>query len=220
MAFPTTLNLIQVTASSEITNTYSFYNYQSTILVGDCTSGNIFSEIVTTKIGRRFASPPITSTMKACNPIRKKCFYDRWRYWYHLSTNHNRKSIRMVPWDKDTNRCPTEPPGKRICVAPSIEQCLTAVPYCDGSNFVIYRTLTRLKATKPRRIFDSSVTQEGWLQKPTVFIRVGRLSVNDVNAKDEEMQFIIEEAATSNYVSRSRKVLKWWKQQRIRKYLK
>lgn len=150
----------------------------------------------------------------------KKCFYDKWRRWYHLSTNFNHRLIRIVPWDKDFSRCPTEPPGKRICVAPTIEQCLTALPYCEGSEYTVYRTVKRLKAMKPVNVFDSKVTQEGWLQKPTEFIKLGRIFVGDVNAHNEDRQFIIEQAASTDSLLKSRKVLHWWKKINVRRYMK
>lgn len=143
------------------------------------------------------------------------------RYWYHVSTTLKDKHITLIPWDEDKgfNRGGTEPLGKRICVSPSVEQCLTAVPYYLGSVFSVYRTKTPVKASCPTDVYDAKVTQEGWLFEPTVFIKIGVLKFKDVEIK-LGIDDVIEEAASSANVKSSRKVLKWWRNARIKSLIK
>lgn len=101
--------------------------------------------------------------------------YSKPRYWYHISTTLCDASLRVIPWDERQakNRSDAEPTGKRFCVAPSIEQCLVAVPEELG-EFSVYRTLKKVRAVKASgKIFDKHITSESWITKPVDIIRVG-----------------------------------------------
>ena len=156
----------------------------------------------------------------------KKCIFTKRRYWYHISTTLKYKEILLKPWDnarslmsKASNRDYSEPDTERICVAPSMAHCLTAVPYCPGDTYHIYRTKSRIKANKPEDVFDSNITQEAWIQKPTVFVNIGTLRLMDVE-DGKRVQNLIDQAASQNNPQQSGKVLKWWKKRNLWKYLK
>lgn len=152
--------------------------------------------------------------------LRKKCIYASRRYWYHLSSTIKHEQVLLKPWDNSRgfNRTDTEPNDERICVAPSIAHCLTAIPYCPGDKYAIYRTKSMVKANPPYNVFDCKITKEGWIQKPTVFKRVGTIYLEDIEKRRN--QFIIEEAASNGCIAQSRKVLKWWKSKNLWRYVK
>lgn len=153
--------------------------------------------------------------------IPRSSIYIRRLYWYHVSTTLKQKYVTLVPWDenKGFNRGGAEPLGKRICVAPTIEQCITAVPYILETSFNIYRTKSPIIADHPKGVFDSIVTQEGWLHKPTKFVKIGMLKFRDIE-KGLGVDHVVEEAASSATPSASGKVLKWWKRAKIKRFIK
>lgn len=130
------------------------------------------------------------------------------RFWYHVSTTLKRKKELLTPRKNDEgfNRCDTEPDVKRICVAPTLEQCLTAVPYGKYDIISIYRTQKKVVAKKSHGVFDSEITQEGWITSPTVFIKMGSISMLKVKNKTK----LITEAATVGNIQSSQHAYKWW----------
>lgn len=150
-----------------------------------------------------------------------KSVYAKKAYWYHISTSLKHKYIKLVPWDEHAakNRCGSEPPGKRICVAPTIEQCITAVPYILSAKFNIYRTKERVTPRKPYSVFDQTVTEEGWLDEPTEFVKIGMINFTDVE-KGLGIKQVISTSAVGESVAFSGKVLKWWQNARIKKFVK
>jgi hypothetical protein len=158
---------------------------------------------------------------------RKGSIYNKKRYWYHVSTTLSRKKIKLTPLDNDDqkifNRADNEPNCKRICVAPSIEQCITAIPYDINDLLTIYRTKSPTLASPPVDIFDSEVTHEGWIQKVTTFVRVGTLDFVDMMKrkypKDEHKQYVIKEEATSEDIQEQKRVLRWWRNAKIKDYI-
>ena len=151
---------------------------------------------------------------------RKKCVYSSPRYWYHISTTLNHKLEYMTPRDnsRSLNRNSSEPNDKRICVAPTLAHCFTAVPYAPGEKFAIYRTTHKCIASKPFDIYDAHITQEGWIQTPTLFERVGFLSLPYM--ADAEGVDIIEESASGNCLPQCGKVLKWWQHHNPQQHIK
>jgi len=144
------------------------------------------------------------------------------RYWYHVSTTLNARTVKLIPWDefKSANRSELEPPGARICVAPSIEQCITAIPYSSYSRLRIYKTKDKVIPTKPtsNTIFDKDITHEGWLELPTVFTKIGTLKLSKLPRKIKQ-EDIISESASSDSVEYSKEVLKWWKKIKVNQYI-
>jgi hypothetical protein len=135
--------------------------------------------------------------------------YNTRRYWFHISTTLNKEEIVLSPRSNDEgfNRLDTEPDIKRICVSPSLEQCLVAVPYHKHDVYFIYRTKVPVRAKPAKEVYDSSVTQEGWITTKTKFIKVGELNLKRVDGYIK----LIDEAATSGLLSESKTVYKWWK---------
>ncbi len=152
--------------------------------------------------------------------VSKKALYKKKRYWYHVSTTLRGKEVHLIPWDEKEgfNRGGDEPEGNRICVTPSIEQCLTAIPYTLNARCNIYRTKHQVMAIQPEKVFDAKVTQEGWLQKPTTFIKIGKLRFSDIECGLS--QDIMDEAASSGHAPSSGKVLRWWKRANIKRFIK
>lgn len=153
--------------------------------------------------------------------MSNKNFYCYKRRWYHLSTTLTKIEEYLIPWNSETayNRCYSEPEGCRICVAPTIEQCLTAIPYHLTAVCQIYKTKEKLKATCPINVFDSKVTQEGWLLHPTCFIRIGTIELEDVE-RGLKIDHVISESASKNEPRYSGKVLKWWQRAKIERFIK
>lgn len=154
--------------------------------------------------------------------LRKKSVYASRRYWYHISTTLKHNSVLLKPYgnvEKAFNRSWNEPDTPRICVAPSIVQCITAVPYYPCTKFTIYRTKNKVKAKPAVNVFDANITKEGWIHKPTIFVKIGELDFEDVE-KGEKIEYVIPEAASDGVPDCSRKVLRWWKSKNIWKYVK
>ena len=148
--------------------------------------------------------------------------YSTKRYWYHVSTTLENEMEHLTPRDFDDNnshnRTPSEPLGARICVAPTIEQCITAIPYHLGETIAIYRTKDKVKANKPVEIFDVNITNEGWLEEPTSFIRIGYLDFQKVE-DSLKIKNVIPQSASSSEPKYSGKVLRWWKKAKIERFI-
>jgi hypothetical protein len=138
--------------------------------------------------------------------------YSEKRYWYHLSSTLKKKKERLSPRDNDEgfNRTSFEPNTRRICVSPTLEQCLAAIPYGKHDTYTIYRTSKKVRAKPPRDVFDSHLTQEGWFSSPTVFVRVGVLDFEKILTPKGTRQKIISQAASLGFPDMSLKVYKWW----------
>ena len=161
---------------------------------------------------------------------RKRSLYSHKRYWYHVSTTLNRKLHKLIPWDSDEgfNRASDEPEGKRICVSPTIEQCIVAIPYSYNSVLYVYRTLNKVRAIKSHGIFDGKVTDEAWIKSPTYFQKIGKIRFDDIEKElnigrdeneDEDSIEVAEEKATWGELKESRKLLKWWEKMKISRFI-
>ena len=63
---------------------------------------------------------------------------------------------------------------KRICVAPTVEQCILAIATKADPNFYIYRTVrSSTQSYLPFGVFDSPLTQERWFRSKRTFKLVG-----------------------------------------------
>jgi hypothetical protein len=157
--------------------------------------------------------------MPKVNSLCKKSIYTRRKYWYHLSSTLKHTTVFLKPWDNDRgfNRSWKEPNVERICVAPSMAHCLAALPYCPGDSYNVYRTKNKVKANSPSNVFDSHITLEGWIQKPTVFVKIGELTLEDVEEGD--LLNLPQQVASDNNPRLSGRVLAWWKKRNLWKYL-
>lgn len=95
------------------------------------------------------------------------------RYWYHVSDSLTKERLRLTPRKEGVNRCEDEPKTPRICVAPSIEHCLTAIPYGTYTPLRVYRTTRKVTADKSMGIIDSVVTKEHWITKKVCWKKIG-----------------------------------------------
>ena len=66
---------------------------------------------------------------------------------------------------------------KRICTAPTVEQCLIAICPCNHiSQIYIYRTVNKVnKSVVPYGVFDAPLTQERWITRKRKFMLVGEI---------------------------------------------
>lgn len=155
--------------------------------------------------------------------VSKKRLFKFPRYWYHLSKRLTDKEICLIPKDDSTNRSFEEPPGKRICVSPTIEQCIVALPYWHHDTYHIYRTKKKTLSKRPpkKSIFDFDITHEGWIDVPTLFVKIGAIDFDKITEylEKEHDTDIIEEAASGGGVVYSKEVLTWWKKLKISRFI-
>lgn len=98
------------------------------------------------------------------------------RFFYHVTEKRWPKRKRLKPLHSSmTDRPAEEPSLARICVAPTVAQCLSAISYSGYYTYHIFRTLRRIKAKYPYSVADSRITNERWLTKPTSFIKIGSI---------------------------------------------
>jgi hypothetical protein len=151
-------------------------------------------------------------------------FHDKRRHWYHLSSKLDRRGkFVLEPWggDKAVNRdFAEEPEGKRISVAPTIPQCLAALPQQGLGHMHVYRTYYKVKSEVPEGVFDAKITQEGWLTRPIKFVYIGTI---DFDTMEDELgnQFWPDDAACDTGDGHtSEDALKDWREllPAIRKY--
>jgi hypothetical protein len=152
--------------------------------------------------------------------LRKKSLFKNPRYWYHISTTLKHKREYLKPWDnsKGFNRSGSEPDVHRTCVGPSVAHCFAAVPYSPGEKFIIYRTARKIKATPSYGVYDATVTCEGWIQTPMMFVRIGTLSLRSISQKTGTP--LIDECASGSDIRWTGKVLKWWQRRKVDHYIK
>ena len=158
--------------------------------------------------------------MASRKTLRKKSLFENPRYWYHISTTLTHKREYLTPWDnsKGFNRSSSEPDVKRTCVGPSVAHCFTAVPYCSGEKYIIYRTTRKVRATETKDVYDANVTLEGWIQQPTMFERTGTLSLRSMSR--QICKNIIDECASGSDTRYTGRVLAWWKRQKVNRFIK
>ena len=100
------------------------------------------------------------------------------QFYYHLTQKKWPKRITLIPRNKGEHRGSLEPKESRICVCPSIEECIIALGNCLEiyNNINIYRTVSKVFAIKPYDVIDSNLTNEKWIIKPTRFMKVGNIN--------------------------------------------
>lgn len=99
------------------------------------------------------------------------------RFYYHVTTKDMSDMVKMKHLDHGTQRDEDEPIIARICVAPDIPHCLSAIPIFPLAHY-IYRTEEEVKAWHPCGVADVWVTKEMWLRRPTVFKKIGTIQRN------------------------------------------
>ncbi len=105
-------------------------------------------------------------------------------YFYHLTSRKLGLEVSLHPLtlseltsigNLKINRAEEEPDVKKICVAPAIPNCLSALPLDDRRLYVL-RTKNKVKAAIPWGVADQRITQERWIVRCTKFIRIGVLT--------------------------------------------
>ena len=141
--------------------------------------------------------------------------YSRKRYWYHLSSTLKNKYETLIPRKNNEgfNRNDTEPDTPRICVSPSLECCLVAIPYSEVTIYSLYKTRTMINVYRPSAddIFDANVTKEGWLLEPSDFVRTGYIILEDILTPTGRRKNIRDQVATDGSEDLSRELYRWWK---------
>ncbi len=131
--------------------------------------------------------------------------YNKRRYWYHISTNDFGNNAIIDPNTEGHNRCYGEPKVARFCVAPTIQQCIAAVPLeiDDFDDFeypfvfrrnslYVYQSFGKRTAKYPysrkkdieegndHLPFDRHITHEGWITQTCRFKKIGVIGA-DIN---------------------------------------
>lgn len=153
-------------------------------------------------------------TQQSKNAIKRLLqeLYEKKRYWYHVSTTLKKPLEFLKPRSNDEgfNRSEGEPDIKRICVSPTLSQCLIAIPYRKQNILYIYRTEKQVIAKKSSGVFDSPVTMEGWLTKPTWFVRMGTLDMEKITNSNGKLIKVPSEVASHGCLNFSKILYRWW----------
>jgi len=104
---------------------------------------------------------------------------------YHISNRQNIKTINpSIPNNFMTKNNYEENKTKRVCFAPSIEQCLMGLSRnCEGEEFYVYIPIKDYKTYSPniKDVPDSGITGEIWIKEPVDVICIGKIKVLDTN---------------------------------------
>ena len=104
---------------------------------------------------------------------------------YHISNRQNIKTINpSIPNNFMTKNNYEENKTKRVCFAPSIDQCLMGLSRnCEGEEFYIYTPTKDYKTYSPniKDVPDSGITGEIWIKEPVDVICLGKIKVLDTN---------------------------------------
>ena len=132
--------------------------------------------------------------------------YTKKRYWYHLSFDLDKDEIEIYPWDKRKHRSAGEPNGKRLCMAPSVAHCLTAIP--QRSHYFIYRTPFKITVQEPDGVYDSDITKEGWITEKIKLKRIGSINLDRIR---QEMGDLPADAALVPRIDWCKRCLRQWR---------
>ena len=98
------------------------------------------------------------------------------RHYYHISL-HFIENLVLEPRSSHHPECSRdvgEPSIARICVAPSVAHCMSAIAMYSKVLY-IYRTKHRVLGTQPYKVSDAKLTRERWLLRPTEFVLAGKI---------------------------------------------
>ncbi len=92
---------------------------------------------------------------------------------YHVSDTWFKPTVIASP--RLVERGEDEPPIKRVCVCPSVIQCLLAIgAYYDYCKLVVYGT-EETGSVMSEGVPDSIITEERWFLEPVKFKRLYKL---------------------------------------------
>ena len=101
------------------------------------------------------------------------------RRYYHVSVFDHGDVLnvrRVSPLDPDHR----EPGTPRLCVAPSVPQCLCARMMRPGRPAYVYRSEPR-KGITPKGVWDSLITEERWIAPPDKLEKVDTICGEDMS---------------------------------------
>ena len=96
-------------------------------------------------------------------------------FWYHLTTRNFGTHVTLIPRAKGLFRPDNEPEIPRICVAPTMHQCLLALGTCLDNDINVYAAGG--DPTPCWGVKDSEVTDEHWFLEPTTFTYSGTIEL-------------------------------------------
>ena len=98
------------------------------------------------------------------------------QFLFHVTSEEWGEEKILLPRDDGDNRDMSEDPIDRVCVSPTLSQCLSAIPYSNYKEYNIYRTEKEVRAYYANKsVFDRKITREKWLLEETKFIWVGSI---------------------------------------------
>lgn len=103
------------------------------------------------------------------------------KYYYHLTQKIWPNNIILKP-KKIFNKSDDEPNIHRICVSPTIKECLMALgsTLWYKNSIFIFRTKYKIKSSPCFGVIDSHLTNERWILKPCNFIKIGKIKPNSL----------------------------------------
>lgn len=106
--------------------------------------------------------------------------------YFHISRKWTKDTVKITVKRAPKIRGDAEPNTPRICVSPSIEQCIAALnglEYIDGAKwrknrrklcvYPVYKLVDTDYLHDAIGVFDASVTGEEWVKSYAVFKRIG-----------------------------------------------
>lgn len=93
---------------------------------------------------------------------------DEKRFWFHITEENWGSKVKLYPRRCLRGESVGEPDTPRICVCPSMIKCYIATNW-EVANRYVYRTVRRCSAVPAVGVYDSHITNEHWLLKPTTF---------------------------------------------------
>jgi hypothetical protein len=97
------------------------------------------------------------------------------RYYYHIRQSGSwGEKVTLEPRADGPNRNDLEPDVPRICVAPTIAQCIVALGnIINARPIYVYRTAKKLstkEVVEPWEVPDAMITDEAWIVEPCEFV--------------------------------------------------
>lgn len=100
---------------------------------------------------------------------------------YFLSSSDSIKTLNpRVPSNFFTKNGYEDDKTKRVCFAPSIDQCLMALSQdLTGKEFYVYNPARKYNTYKPstKEVPDSKITGEIWIKEPVELVCIGKIKV-------------------------------------------
>lgn len=106
------------------------------------------------------------------------------RYWWHCTSDYHGESwtaVRRPP----KHRSVREPDTPRLCVAPTIAECFSAVLFNENKPVYCYRTAKKCRGVSPKNVWDSVVTREAWLIPPVQMVLARTIPTVDAQSAQE-----------------------------------